>query len=151
MTFLINAFKIIFLLGVLVFIHEGGHFLAARFFKVKVEEFSIGFGPKLFTKKGKETTYSIGLIPFGGYVKMLGEEERSEEEGSFNKAKVFDRIIIVAAGAIVNIKRTKATNLAIKNDLKVLKGVWGKLFQKVFPTNIYITSSIQLLFLRLQR
>ena len=103
MTFLINAFKIIFLLGFLVFIHEGGHFLAARFFKVKVEEFSIGFGPKLFTKKGKETTYSIGLIPFGGYVKMLGEEERSEEEGSFNKAKVFDRIIIVAAGAIVNI------------------------------------------------
>ena len=74
MTFLINAFKIIFLLGFLVFIHEGGHFLAARLFKVKVEEFSIGFGPKIFTKKGKETQYSIGCIPFGGYVKMLGEE-----------------------------------------------------------------------------
>ena len=57
MTFIINAFKIIFLLGFLVFIHEGGHFLAARFFKIKVEEFSIGFGPKLFTKKGKETEY----------------------------------------------------------------------------------------------
>ncbi len=103
MTFIINAFKIIFLLGFLVFIHEGGHFLAARFFKVKVEEFSIGFGPKLFTKKGKETVYSIGCIPFGGYVKMLGEEERSEQEGSFNKAKVLHRIAIVAAGAIVNI------------------------------------------------
>lgn len=103
MTFIINAFKIIFLLGFLVFIHEGGHFLAARFFKIKVEEFSIGFGPKLFTKKGKETIYSIGAIPFGGYVKMLGEEERSDEEGSFNKAKVLDRIVIVAAGAIVNI------------------------------------------------
>lgn len=103
MTFLINAFKIIFLLGFLVFIHEGGHFLAARFFKVKVEEFSIGFGPKIFKKKGKETVYSVGCIPFGGYVKMLGEEERSEEEGSFNKAKVLHRILIVAAGAIVNI------------------------------------------------
>lgn len=103
MTFIINAFKIIFLLGFLVFIHEGGHFLAARFFKVKVEEFSIGFGPKFFTKKGKETVYSIGCIPFGGYVKMLGEEERSEQEGSFNKAKVLHRIAIVAAGAIVNI------------------------------------------------
>lgn len=103
MTFLVNAFKIIFLLGFLVFIHEGGHFLAARFFKVKVEEFSIGFGPKIFTKKGKETVYSVGCVPFGGYVKMLGEEERSEDEGAFNKAKVLHRIIIVAAGAIVNI------------------------------------------------
>lgn len=100
---LINAIKIIFLLGFLVFIHEGGHFLAARLFKVKVEAFSIGFGPKIFTKKGKETEYSISAIPFGGYVKMTGETERSEEEGAFNKAKVSHRIAIVAAGAIVNI------------------------------------------------
>ena len=103
MSFLINAIKIIFLLGFLIFIHEGGHFLAARFFKVKVEEFSIGFGPKIFTKKGKETVYSVACIPFGGYVKMTGETERSEEEGAFNKAKVSHRIIIVAAGAIINI------------------------------------------------
>lgn len=103
MTILINTLKIIFLLGFLVFIHEGGHFLAARFFKIKVEEFSIGFGPKIFTKKGKETVYSIGCIPFGGYVKMLGENEKSEETGSFSKAKVSHRIVVVAAGAIVNI------------------------------------------------
>lgn len=103
MSFFINAIKIIFLLGFLIFIHEGGHFLAARLFKVKVEEFSIGFGPKIFTKKGKETTYSIACIPFGGYVKMTGETERSEEEGAFNKAKLWHRIVIVAAGAIVNI------------------------------------------------
>lgn len=103
MNFLINAVKIIFLLGFLIFIHEGGHFLAARIFKVKVEEFSIGFGPKIFTKKGKETLYSIGCIPFGGYVKMTGEQEKSEEEGAFNKAKLWHRIVIVAAGAIVNI------------------------------------------------
>ena len=103
MTFLINVFKVVFLLGFLIFIHEGGHFLAARLFKVKVEAFSIGFGPKIFTKKGKETEYSLSLIPFGGYVKMIGEDERSEEEGSFSKAKVWHRIVIVAAGAIVNI------------------------------------------------
>lgn len=103
MTFLVNAFKIIFLLGFLVFIHEGGHFLAARFFKVTVEEFSIGFGPKIFSKKGKETVYSVGCIPFGGYVKMIGETERSNEKGAFNNAKVLHRIVIVAAGAIVNI------------------------------------------------
>lgn len=103
MAFLINVFKVVFLLGFLIFIHEGGHFLAARFFKVKVEEFSIGFGPKIFTKKGKETEYSLSLIPFGGYVKMTGENEKSEEQGSFSEAKVLHRIIIVAAGAFVNI------------------------------------------------
>ena len=101
--FLINAFKIIFLLGFLIFIHEGGHFLAAKLFTVRVEQFSIGFGPKIYSKQGKETLYSFSLIPFGGYVKMTGEEERSDEEGAFNKAKVWQRIIIVAAGAIVNI------------------------------------------------
>lgn len=103
MEFLINAFKIVFLLGFLIFIHEGGHFLAARIFKVKVEEFSIGFGPKIFSKKGKETEYSISLIPFGGYVRMTGETERSNEEGAFNNAKLLHRIAIVANGPIVNI------------------------------------------------
>lgn len=103
MNILINAFKIVFLLGFLIFIHEAGHFLAARFFKVKVEEFSIGFGPKIFSKKGKETNYSVSLIPFGGYVKMLGEEEKSEEKGAFNKAKLMNRIAIIANGPIINI------------------------------------------------
>jgi len=101
--FIINAFKIVFLLGFLVFIHEGGHFLAAKLFKVKVEEFSIGFGPKIYSKKGKETEYSISAIPFGGYVKMTGENERVDVQGAFNKAKISHRIIIVLAGALVNI------------------------------------------------
>ena len=103
MSFLINALKIIFLLGFLVFIHEGGHFLTAKLFKVKVEEFSIGFGPKIFSKQKKETLYSVGCIPFGGYVKMTGEMEKSDEEGAFNNAPISHRIAIVAAGAIVNI------------------------------------------------
>lgn len=100
---LINAIKIIFLLGFLIFIHEGGHFLAAKFFKVKVENFSIGFGPKIFSKKGKETEYSISAIPFGGYIKMVGEFEKTEEKGSFNNAKILHRILIVSAGPIINI------------------------------------------------
>lgn len=103
MVFFINAFKIVFLLGFLIFIHEGGHFLAARLSKVKVEEFSIGFGPKIFKKKGKETEYSLSLIPFGGYVKMTGETERSDDPHSFNNAKISRRIFIVVAGAVVNI------------------------------------------------
>ena len=73
--------------------------MIARICKVKVKEFAIGFGPTIWRKQGKETKYAIRLIPLGGFVSMLGEEERSEEEGAFNKA----RIAIVAAGGLVNI------------------------------------------------
>ena len=103
MTLLINAIKIIFLLGFLVLIHEGGHFLVAKKCKVKVKEFSIGFGSKVFSKQTKETKYSIRAIPLGGYVDMLGENERKDEEGSFSNASVIKRIAIVAAGGLVNI------------------------------------------------
>lgn len=102
-SFFINAFKIIFVLGFLVFIHEGGHFLVAKFFKVKVNEFSIGFGKKLWSKKKGETEYSLRAFPFGGFVSMLGEEERSDDERSFSKQKIWKRIAIVAAGGVVNI------------------------------------------------
>lgn len=86
-----------------MFIHEGGHFLVAKAFKIKVTEFSIGFGPTFFAKQGKETKYVIRAIPFGGYVNMVGESERVNEEGSFSNAKILPRIAIVAAGGIVNI------------------------------------------------
>ena len=100
---IINAIKIIFLLGFLVLIHEGGHFLAAKAFKVNVEEFSIGFGPVIFSKEKNNTLYRIGCIPFGGYVRMTGENERSNLEGAFNNAKLIHRILIVAAGGVINI------------------------------------------------
>ena len=66
-------------------------------------EFSIGFGKELWSKQGKETKYTIRLIPLGGFCRMLGEENQSDEEGAFNKAPVWKRLLIVAAGAIVNI------------------------------------------------
>lgn len=101
--FLLNAIKIIFLLGFLVLIHEGGHFIVAKLCKVRVNEFAIGFGPTIWRKQGKETKYALRLIPLGGFVSMEGEEERSEKEGSFSKASIPKRIAIVAAGGIVNI------------------------------------------------
>lgn len=103
MGFIVGALKVIFLLGFLVFIHEGGHFLVAKLCKVKVREFSLGFGPNLFSKQGEETKYSIRAIPFGGYVDMVGETEQVAEKGSFSEAKVSQRIAIVVAGAVVNI------------------------------------------------
>ena len=103
MGILINAVKIIFLLGFLVLIHESGHFFVAKLCKVKVNEFSIGFGPILLKKQGKTTKYVLRLIPLGGFVSMEGEEERSTNEGSFSEASILKRIAIVSAGGLVNI------------------------------------------------
>lgn len=100
---IINAVKIIFLLGFLVLIHESGHFFVAKICKVKVNEFAIGFGPTIWSKKGKVTKYALRLIPLGGFVSMEGEDEKSTEEGSFSEASVLKRIAIVMAGGIVNI------------------------------------------------
>lgn len=102
-SFILSAIKIIFLLGFLIFIHELGHFTVAKLCKVRVNEFAIGFGPAIWKKQGKQTKYALRLIPLGGFVSMEGEEERSEESGSFSKASIPKRIAIVAAGGVVNI------------------------------------------------
>ena len=101
--FIISAIKIIFLLGFLIFIHELGHFTVAKLCKVRVNEFAIGFGPTIWKKQGKQTRYALRLIPLGGFVSMEGEDEHSEEEGSFSKASIPKRMAIVVAGAAVNI------------------------------------------------
>ena len=103
MSFIVNAIKIIFLLGFLIIIHEGGHCIVAKLCKVKVNEFAIGFGKIIWQKQGKETKYSIRMIPLGGFCSMEGETEESDEKGSFSKASVWKRIAIVVAGAAVNI------------------------------------------------
>ena len=100
---LLTILKIIFILGFLIFIHEGGHFIVANLCKIRVNEFAIGFGPVIFKKQGKETLFQLRLIPLGGFCNMEGEEERSEVEGSFSKASIPKRIAVVAAGGLVNI------------------------------------------------
>lgn len=102
-SFLINAIKIIFVLGFLILIHECGHFFVAKLCKVTVNEFSIGFGPIIWKKQGKKTKYTLRLIPLGGFVNLEGEEERSENEGSFSKASIPKRMAIILAGGLVNI------------------------------------------------
>lgn len=102
-SFFIAVIKIVFILGFLVLIHEGGHFLVAKLCKIKVNEFAIGFGPTIWKKQGKQTKYALRLIPLGGFVSMEGEEEHSDEEGSFSKASIPKRIAVVAAGGLVNI------------------------------------------------
>ncbi|MBQ9912796.1 MAG: RIP metalloprotease RseP [Clostridia bacterium] len=89
--------------GLIIFIHEFGHFIFAKLFGVKVNEFAIGMGPTLFKKQGKETKYALRLLPFGGFVSMEGEEEESEDSRAFCNQKVYKRMIIIAAGAVFNL------------------------------------------------
>ncbi len=94
-------------LSILIFIHELGHFTAARFFGVKVEVFSIGFGKRLFTKKFGDTEWSLSAIPLGGYVKMKGQDDTdplnvSFDKDSYNVKKPWQRIVILFAGPLSN-------------------------------------------------
>ena len=93
----------ILLFVVLIVIHEFGHFIAAKLLGVRVNEFAVGFGPKLFSKQGKETKYSVNLIPFGGYCAMEGEDETSADSRAFCNKKPWRRFLIVAMGAIFNL------------------------------------------------
>ena len=91
--------------GFLVLIHELGHYITARIFKVSITEFSIGMGPKLAWYDSKKTgiRYSLSMFPIGGYVAMVGEDAESDDPNAFNKKPNWQRFIITAAGATVNI------------------------------------------------
>lgn len=102
-----NIVSVIILLGVLVFVHELGHFLFAKWFGVGVLKFSLGFGRKLVGRKWGETEYLISMIPLGGYVKMLGESgsdkvQEEDQARSFSVQRPWKRFCIVAAGPAFN-------------------------------------------------
>ena len=99
----------IVLVSILIFIHESGHFAFAKIFGVKVLMFSIGFGPKIVKLRGKETEYCIGILPFGGFVKMLEESKREgplmpeDRQRTFESKALWKRIVIVLAGPAMNV------------------------------------------------
>jgi len=105
----VDLLYFVLLVSSLIFIHESGHFAFAKIFGVKVLTFSIGFGPKIVRIRGKETEYCIGLLPFGGFVKMLEESKRSEpilpeERGrTFESQALWKRVVIVLAGPAMNV------------------------------------------------
>jgi len=100
-------------LGLVIFFHELGHFAVAKWCNVHVERFSIGFGPILWSRKKGETEYALSLIPFGGYVKMLGQddmdpsqlstEEIAQDPRSYSAKAVWQRMLIISAGVVMNI------------------------------------------------
>lgn len=93
----------VLLFSLVIFIHELGHFMTARWAGVKVNEFAIGMGPAIFKKQKGDTLYSIRLLPIGGYCAMEGEDSESDDANAFGKKSVYKRLIIVATGAIMNI------------------------------------------------
>jgi len=105
----VDLLYFVLLVSSLIFIHESGHFAFAKIFGVKVITFSIGFGPKVVRIRGKETEYCIGLLPFGGFVKMLEESKTSEPILPEERARTFEaqalwkRVVIVLAGPAMNL------------------------------------------------
>ncbi len=97
-----TAIAAIFVFLLVVLLHELGHFTIAKLSGIKVNEFAIGMGPKVLQTKKGETQYTLRLLPIGGYVKMEGEDENSDDPRGFNKVSPFKRIATVAAGAIMN-------------------------------------------------
>ena len=99
---MLTAISAIFVFLMVVLVHEFGHFAVAKFVGIKVNEFSIGMGPKLLQKSKGDTKYTLRLLPIGGYVKMEGEDEASDDPRGFSNVSVISRIAVVAAGAIMN-------------------------------------------------
>lgn len=102
MQTVINILVTIIVFGFLILAHELGHFAVAKACKVKINEFSIGMGPAIFKKQGKETLYSVRLLPIGGYVQMDGEDGDGTDENSFNKKPYWNRFLILIMGALMN-------------------------------------------------
>lgn len=102
LSFIITIIKLLIILGVVATIHEFGHFLFAKIFKMGVNEFSIGFGPKIVQKKFKGTMYSLRYIPLGGYCAIEGEDGESEREDSFANKNAFQKIVVLVAGVVFN-------------------------------------------------
>ena len=98
-TFLITIVKLLAIIVAVATVHEFGHFLASKLLKVGVDEFSIGFGPKIVQKKFRGTMYSLRWIPLGGYCAIEGEEateDNKESETSYQKKNAFEKIIILS-------------------------------------------------------
>jgi regulator of sigma E protease len=97
-----NIIITILILGIIIMVHELGHFLSAKYFKMPVEEFSLGMGPVIYCYKGKETKYCIRAIPMGGFVNIKGMEVDSKVENGFNSKTAFQRFIVLIAGVVMN-------------------------------------------------
>jgi regulator of sigma E protease len=129
MNYLIVPLAFIFILGSAVVLHEFGHFIVAKLFRIRVETFSVGFGPRLFGRKWGHTDYRVSAIPLGGYVKLGGDDSNAPLEGAsavdiperemFNLRPRWQRVLVALAGPVMNI----LTALAIPFAAAMIYGV----------------------------
>jgi regulator of sigma E protease len=122
MSVVTGIFAFILILGAAVVLHEFGHFIVAKLFKIRVEIFSVGFGPRLFGKKWGQTDYRVSAIPLGGYVKLGGDESNAPLEGAgatdippeemFNLRPRWQRILVALAGPVMNVLTALSIPLA---------------------------------------
>src|SRR5438128_9820685 len=152
MTYLIGFLSFIFILGAAVILHEFGHFIVAKLFKIRVETFSFGFGPRLFGKKWGHTDYRVSAIPLGGYVKLGGDESNAPIEGEsapdipanerFDLRPRWQRILVAVAGPVMNI----LTALAIPFAAGLIYGVPATpapVVSSVIPSGAAQTAGLQ--------
>lgn len=102
-TTVLSILIAVVMFGFLIFIHELGHFLAARNAGIHVIDFSLGMGPKIWSRQGKETSFTLRLFPIGGSCQMLGEDEDCDDERAFNKKGKWARFSVLVSGALMNI------------------------------------------------
>ena len=144
---IINIVVFMLVLGSIITIHEFGHFITAKMFGVYCSNFSIGFGPKLFSYKGKETSYELRLWPIGGFVAMAGEEDQLENEAlkdipverTIKGLAVYKRIIIFAAGVIMNFILAIAVLFCLNmtvGEIGVNQAQVGEIFENS-PAEVY--------------
>ena len=100
---LVKILAALFVFGLVVFVHELGHFVTAKMSGIKVNEFAIGMGPTLFHFGKGETKYALRLFPIGGFVSMEGEDEESNDERSYTRAPLKNRILVIIAGGVMNL------------------------------------------------
>src|SRR4026207_1028549 len=122
MSYLIYPVAFILILGAAVVLHEFGHFIVAKLFKIRVETFSVGFGPRIWGRKWGTTDYRISAIPLGGYVKLGGDESNAPIEGEgasdippdemYNLRPRWQRVMVALAGPIMNILTAMAIPFA---------------------------------------
>ena len=120
---LLTIFTFLIILSVIVLVHELGHLITAKLSRVKVEEFGMGFPPKIFGFKRAETVYSLNAIPFGGFCKMLGEEDPTFP-GSLASKSHATRLLVLSAGSIMNFLLAMllySVNFAVPHDVFIEK------------------------------
>lgn len=135
---ILTVFLTILMLMIITVPHEFGHLVTAKLFRIKVNEFAIGMGPLIASKDMGETKYSLRAVPIGGFCAMEAENEESDDEGAFNNKPAWQRIIVLASGAAINV----LVALTLMIIITIYVGVPTNTLDKVVPNSPAASSGI---------